>query len=50
MRNNPNITTAQLRIILECAESTVENNIAYLRKNGYIERVSSRKTGYWKVI
>ena len=26
MRNNPNITTAQLRIILDCAETTVENN------------------------
>ena len=50
MRNDPNITTAQLRIILDCAETTVENNIAYLRKNGYIERVGSRKTGYWKVL
>ena len=50
MRNDPNITTAQLRIILDCAETTVENNIAYLRKNGYIERVGSRKTGYWKIL
>ena len=50
MRNDPNITTAQLMIILDCAETTVENNIAYLRKNGYIERVGSRKTGYWKVL
>ena len=22
----------------------------HLRKNGYIERVGSRKSGYWKVI
>lgn len=22
--------------------------VAFLRKNGYIERVGSRKTGYWK--
>lgn len=50
MRNDPNITTAQLRVILGCAETTVENNISYLRKNGYIERVGSRKSGYWKVI
>ena len=50
MRNDPNITTAQLRVILNCAETTVENNIAYLRNNGYIERVGSRKTGYWKIL
>ena len=50
MRNDPNITTAQLRVILSCAETTVENNIAYLRNNGYVERVGSRKNGYWKVL
>ena len=49
MRNNPNITTAQLMMLLGCAETTVENHIAYLRKNGYIERIGSRKTGWWKV-
>ena len=49
MRNNPNITTAQLMIILGCAETTVENNISFLRKNGYIERIGSKKTGWWKV-
>ena len=50
MRNDPNITTAQLRVILSCAETTVDNNIAYLRNNGYVERVGSRKNGYWKVL
>ena len=39
MRNNPNITTAQLMMLLGCAETTVENHIAYLRKNGSIERM-----------
>ncbi len=49
MRNNPNITTAQLMVMLGCAETTVENHIAYLRKNGYIKRIGSRKAGWWKV-
>ena len=49
MRNNPNITTAQLMMLLGCVETTVENHIAYLRKNGYIERIGSRKAGWWKV-
>ena len=49
MRNNPNITTAQLMVLLGCVETTVDNHIAYLRKNGYVERIGSRKTGWWKV-
>jgi predicted HTH transcriptional regulator len=28
----------------------IENNIACLRNNGYVERVGSRKNGYWKVL
>ena len=50
MRNNPNITIKQLMVILNCAHATIENNIAYLQKNGYVERVGSKKTGYWKVL
>lgn len=50
MRNNPNITQEQLVNILGVSLTTVENNIRYLKKNGYIERVGSNKTGYWQVI
>ena len=49
MRNNPNITAKELHTILGISETAVENNIAYLRKNGYIEHVGSRKNGYWMV-
>ncbi len=27
----------------------VDNNISFLRENGYIERVGSKKAGYWNV-
>ncbi len=50
MRDNPNITAAQLHRILGISETAVDNNISFLRKNGYIERVGSKKTGFWKVI
>ena len=50
MRDNPNITTAQLQVILNCSESTVDNNISFLKKNGFIERIGSKKTGYWKIL
>ena len=50
MRYNPNITTAELHNILGVSETAVEKNISFLRENGYIERVGSKKAGYWKVL
>jgi len=50
MRNDPYITTRQLAIALAVGTTTIGNGIAYLRKNGLIERVGSHKSGYWKVI
>jgi predicted HTH transcriptional regulator len=50
MRDNPNITTTELHNILQISETAVENNISFLRENGYIERVGSKKSGYWKVL
>ena len=50
MRDNPNVTTAELHNILGVSETAVENNISFLRENGYIERVGSKKAGYWKVL
>lgn len=49
MRNNPNITKAELSRLLGISTTAVDNNISYLKKNGYIERIGSNKTGYWKV-
>ncbi len=50
MRNNPNVSKAELRKILGISSTAVDNNITYLRNNGYIERVGSDKGGYWKVL
>ena len=50
MRDNPNVTTAQLSVMLEVSETAVENNIAFLKKNAYIERVGSKKNGYWRIL
>ena len=48
--NNPNVTTVQLANILCISETSVENNLKYLKDNGYIKRNGSNKTGYWEVI
>ena len=50
MSDNPNITIAELISILSISETAVENNLAFLRTNGYIERIGSKETGYWRVI
>ena len=49
IRNNPNITQPQLIEIVGIGKTAIQNNISYLRENGYIERVGSNKNGYWKV-
>ena len=50
MRNNPNITKAELSRILGISTTAIDNNISFLKKNGFIERIGSNKTGYWKVL
>lgn len=50
MRNNPNITIKELSLLLSISVTAVANNITYLKNNGYIERIGSMKSGYWKII
>lgn len=49
IRNNPNITKPQLCIKCSLGKTSIDNIISYLKKNGYIERIGSNKTGYWNV-
>lgn len=50
MRDNPNVTTAELHKMFGISETAVENNITFLKANGYVERVGAKKNGYWKVL
>ena len=50
IRNNPNITQPQLMAIIGIGKTAIQNNIAFLKENGYIERVGSNKNGYWRAI
>ena len=49
IRNNPNITKARLMELLGFGKTTIDRGLSVLKKYGYIERVGSRKAGYWKV-
>lgn len=50
IRNNPNITQIQLMDAVGIGKTAIQNNISYLQKSGYIERIGSNKNGYWKVL
>lgn len=50
IRNNPNITKPRLAEILRLGKTTIDTGIAVLKKNGYIKRVGSNKSGYWKTL
>ena len=49
IRNNPQITKPQIAEALGLGKTTVDNGIAALKKKGFIKRVGSNKTGWWKV-
>lgn len=47
---NPKITANELHQLLEISTTAVENNLTFLKENGYIERVGARKSGHWKML
>jgi ATP-dependent DNA helicase RecG len=50
MSQNPYVTKPKLADKLGVSATAIDNNISFLRKNGYIERVGKTKGGYWKVV
>ena len=50
IRNNPNITKKQIQAKIGKGKTTIDNGIAYLKENGYIEHIGSNKSGYWKIV
>lgn len=50
IRNNPNITHDQIALAIGKGKTTAQKAVRYLRDNGYIERVGSNKSGWWRVL
>ena len=50
IRDNPNLTLEDLSSIIGVAISTIEKNIRILKANGVIDRMGSKKKGYWTII
>lgn len=50
IKNNSGVTTKQLAVTLGLSETAVDNNLRYLRDNGYIKHGGARKNGYWEIL
>jgi len=50
IQNNPNIKQTDLAALLGISRTAVQKNLVLLRENGYIERVGSKKRGYWRIL
>ena len=50
LSKNPQLTGAELSIVINKSKRTVERYVKTLQEKGYIERVGANKTGYWKVV
>ena len=50
IRNNPNITIAELERETKLGHTAIQNNLNKMQSLSVIERVGSRKTGYWKIL
>ena len=49
IKDPPNITTEEIRVKLNIGIATVNRKIKILKKKGIITRLSSDKTGSWKI-
>ncbi len=50
IKSNSNLTISQITNTLNLGQTTINNALKQLKKLGYIERIGSNKTGYWKVL
>ncbi len=50
IKSNSNLTISQITSTLNLGQTTINNALKQLKKLGYIERIGSNKTGYWKVL
>lgn len=50
IKETDNITASTLSKVLSCSDATIERDISWLRKNGYIIRSGSDKSGRWLIL
>ena len=50
IKENPTISAAQMSVMVSVKKRTIERELVILKKQGFINRVGSAKTGHWKII
>jgi predicted transcriptional regulator of viral defense system len=50
IRENPQVTHAQLIKIVGIAHTNIAKNISYLKEKGYIRRIGPARGGYWEIL
>ena len=50
IRNNPNITIAELSLETGLGHTAIQNNLNKMQDLSIIKRIGSRKTGYWVIL
>ena len=50
IRNNPNVTKEMLSSLVGKGKTAIDNAIEKLKKNGFIKREGSYKTGSWIIL
>ena len=49
-KQDGNYTREDLSLLMSKSERTIQRYFTELREKGFIERVGSDKTGYWKIL
>jgi ATP-dependent DNA helicase RecG len=50
IKQNPYISKKELAAKIGISVTAIDKNIAFLRKNGFLERIGKTKGGYWQVL
>ena len=50
MRHKKKKKKRELTVIIGISDTAIDNNIRYLRNNGYIKRIGENKNEYWDVL
>ncbi len=50
IRENPAITERQLTSLFPMSDTAMQNNLSYLKRNGFIAREGNNRSGRWKVL
>lgn len=50
IREDPRVSAPTVALILGVSERLIRSYFAKLKEEGYIERIGSNKSGYWRII